>query len=420
MRRAWAALSAQLALNPSARLPGLSGQASQSPIVITVGGTNGKGSACALLESILVNAGYQVGCYTSPYFFDLAEAIRINAQPMSTQLAQRVSEQIGATAIEGLSLSPFECDTLTAFAAFSLQGLDVWILEIGMGGRTDAVNVVDPDCSILTNVALDHQAWLGPDREAIGLEKAHIFRPGRPAIVADPQPPQSVIDHAKKIQADLWRFGHDFNYSGDRQQWAYGGRHIRRHSMAYPGLRGANQLLNASAVLAALEALRDRLPVTQQAVRQGLAVVELPGRFQVLPGRPTMILDVAHNPHAAGHLAANLDQMGFFPFTYAVCGMLADKDHAAIFDALLDKIDHWLLIDLPGERGCKAEALAQTLHLCLRNRNLSLNAERTVETFSQVSEAMSNARGRAGENDRIVVFGSFLTVGAALQFLGRQ
>jgi dihydrofolate synthase/folylpolyglutamate synthase len=237
-----------------------------------------------------------------------------------------------------------------------------------------------------------------------------VFRPGRPAIVVDPVPPQTVIDHAQAIGADLWRFGRDFNYSGDRQQWAYGGRGHRRGGLAYPALRGANQLLNASGALAALESVRDRLPVSAQAIRQGLATVELPGRFQVLAGRPVVVLDVAHNPHAAAHLARNLDAMGFFPYTFAVIGMLADKDIAASVAHLKDVVDHWLAVDLPGPRGASAEQL----EAALRASGAGVGDERSIERHRTPREALAAARARAGENDRIVVFGSFLTVADVL------
>ena len=195
-----------------------------------------------------------------------------------------------------------------------------------MGGRLDAVNVFDTDCAVITSIDVDHVDYLGPDREAIGREKAGVMRAGRPVIVSDPMPPQSVLDEAARIGADLWRFGRDFNYSGDKLQWNWAGRVQRFNALGYPALRGANQLLNASGVLAAFEALRERVPITAQAVRTGFALVELPGRFQIVPGQPTLILDVAHNPHAAATLARNLDQMGFFPRTHAVFGAMRDKD----------------------------------------------------------------------------------------------
>jgi dihydrofolate synthase / folylpolyglutamate synthase len=389
------------------------------PIIITVGGTNGKGSTCALLEAILVASGFQVGCYTSPYFFELGEAIRINGAAVNAPQLQ--SSRVLIDEIAGRAeLSPFEIDTLVALTSFSQAALDVWILEVGMGGRTDAVNIVDSDCAVLTCVALDHQAWLGNDREAIGLEKAHIFRAGKPAICADPQPPQSVLQYAQTIGADLWLFGRDFNYSGDKLQWAYGGRVARRHSMSYPALRGANQLLNASAALAALETLKQALPVTQQAVRQGLSVVDLPGRFHVLPGRPTTVLDVAHNPHAAGHLAANLDQMGFFPFTYGVLGMLKDKDIAGVIFPLRDKVDHWILADTAGDRGASAQMLADAVRAMWRDNKLVENAERSITLVPSAAQGLAEAKNRATENDRIVVFGSFLTVAECLGKYGQR
>jgi dihydrofolate synthase/folylpolyglutamate synthase len=280
--------------------------------------------------------------------------------------------------------------------------LDAVVLEVGLGGRLDATNLVDADCAVVTSVDLDHMDYLGPTREHIGFEKAHIFRRGRPAICADPQPPQSLLDVARDLGADLWRFGRDFNYQGDRQQWAYGGRRVRRAGLPYPALRGANQLLNASGALAALEALGQRLPVSQQAVRQGLLGVELAGRFQVLPGRPTVILDVAHNPHAAAVLAANLDGMGFHPRTLAVLGMLRDKDAAGVIDKVADRVDRWYLGGTAGPRGLPGQALAAIL----RQRRPAA----ALDSFDDVASAFAAARGAAAADDRIIVFGSFLTV----------
>jgi dihydrofolate synthase / folylpolyglutamate synthase len=402
----------------AAQLPSSTGDRAK-PVIFTVGGTNGKGSTCAILEAILLASGFQVGCYTSPYFFELGEAIRVNGAAVSVQQLQAARVLIGD--VEGSAqLSPFELDTLIALVCFSQMALDVWILEVGMGGRTDAVNIIDSDCAVLTCVALDHQAWLGNDREAIGLEKAHIFRAGKPAICADPQPPQSVLQYANTIGADLWLFGRDFNYSGDKLQWAYGGRVARRHSMSYPALRGTNQLLNASAALAALETLKQALPVTQQAVRQGLSVVDLPGRFHVLPGRPTIVLDVAHNPHAAGHLAANLDQMGFFPFTYGVLGMLKDKDIEGVIFPFRDKVDHWILADTPGERGASSQLIADAVRAMWAANHLVENAERSITLVSSAAQGLAQAKNRATENDRIVVFGSFLTVAECLGKYGQR
>lgn len=386
-------------------------------VSIIVGGTNGKGSTCAMLESILLAAGYRVGCYTSPHLMQFNERARINGEPASDEQLIEQFEVVEA-ARGDTSLTWFEFTTLAILRLFERSSLDVVVLEVGLGGRLDAVNIIDADCAIVTCIDIDHAEYLGDTREAIGFEKAHIYRSGRAAICTDPVPPQSLIDYASSIGADLWRFGLDFNYSGDRQQWSYGGRSQRRNSLAYPALRGANQLLNASGALAALESLRARLPVSAQAIRQGLASVELPGRFQVLAGRPAVVLDVGHNPHAAAHLAANLDNMGFFPYTYAVFGMLADKDIDATIAHLRSRVDHWLCVDLPGPRGTSAAELAARLTKVGIVPGEGIDAERTITCFVSPREALAAARERAGENDRIVVFGSFLTVADVLAARG--
>jgi dihydrofolate synthase/folylpolyglutamate synthase len=288
--------------------------------VITVAGTNGKGSTCAMLEAILGHAGYRTGVYTSPHLVHFEERLRLSGSPVATdQLVdafERV-ERARCLSAEPVSLTYFEFSTLAILDVMARTPLDVVVLEVGLGGRLDAVNIVEPDCAVITSIDLDHMELLGKDRESIGYEKAGIMRTGRPAIVSDPVPPQSVLDRAREIDADLWRIGVDFNFSGDKQQWAWRGRDRRHAGLAYPALRGANQLFNASGVLAALAALHERLPVTAQAVRNGLSMVELPGRFQIVPGQPTLVLDVAHNPHSVAALAANLDAMGFFPTTHA-------------------------------------------------------------------------------------------------------
>ena len=219
---------------------------------------------------------------------------------------------------EPVSLTYFEFTTLAIMRLFASRGLDAVILEVGLGGRLDAVNIIDTDCAIVTSIDIDHTEYLGDTREKIGFEKAGIFRAGQARrCAAIPAPPQSLIDHAETIGAELWLVGRDFRYEAqpgnERQQWSYIGRTQRRSALAYPALRGANQLINTSAALAALEALRERIPVSAQDIRLGLANVELAGRFQVLPGKPQIILDVAHNPHAAAVLAQNLGNMGYFP-----------------------------------------------------------------------------------------------------------
>lgn len=383
--------------------------------VIIVGGTNGKGSTCAMLESILLQGGYRVGLYTSPHLLDFNERARINGEPVSD--AAMIESFAAVEAGRGdVSLTYFEFSTLAILRLFAKTGLDAVILEVGLGGRLDAVNVIDADVSIVTSVDIDHTEYLGNTREAIGHEKAGIFRPGRAAICSDPLPPQSLIDHAEAIGADLWLLGRDFNYAGDKQQWNYGGRNQRRNSLGYPSLRGANQLLNASAVLAALEVLRQRLPVGAQEVRSGLALVDLPGRFQVLPGRPVVILDVAHNPHAAATLSQNLENMGFHPYTYAVFGAMHDKDIDGVIAHLKNRVDHWCVTDLPLARAATAAQLRQKLLEAGIVPQTEPNAERTIEVFDSPANAFANARSRAGENDRIAVFGSFLTVAGVMAF----
>lgn len=382
--------------------------------VITVAGTNGKGSTCAMLEAILGQAGYRTGVYTSPHLVHFEERLRlqgevVQADALLPSFARVERARRAGPAGPEISLSYFEFTTLAILDAMAHAGLDVAILEVGLGGRLDAVNIIDADCAVITSIDLDHMELLGPDRESIGREKAGIMRTARPVVVSDPVPPQSVIDHATEIGADLWRFGRDFNYSGDKQQWGWAGRGRRYSGLAYPALRGANQLVNAAGVLAALAALREQLPVTAQAVRNGLAFVELPGRFQIIPGQPTLVLDVAHNPHSVAALTANLDAMGFYPTTHAVFGAMADKDLAPMLQRIAPLVDRWYFTDLPTARAASA--------VDLRDRCVALRP--AVATHSTVHDdpvaALGAAVSAADPADRIVVFGSFYTVGGILR-----
>lgn len=378
-----------------------------------VGGTNGKGSTCAMLESILRAAGYRTALYTSPHLVEFNERARIDGiEAPDAALIEQFEEVEAARA--DTKLTYFEFTTLAILRLFARAKVEAAVLEVGLGGRLDAVNLVDAGVGIITSIDIDHVEYLGATREAIGWEKAHIFRPGRPAICSDPQPPQSLINHATQIGADLWRFGRDFNYQGDRQQWAYAGRAVRRSGLPYPALRGANQLLNASGALAALESIAARLPVSQQAVRQGLLTVEIPARFQVLPGRPIVILDVAHNPHAAAVLAENLDSMGFFPVTHAVFGMLRDKDIDAVVRRVGARVDHWHVATLSGPRGSTAAELAARL----RANSAGTGADRSIREYDTVARAYRAAQESAGADDRILAFGSFLTVADVMRAIG--
>ncbi len=376
--------------------------------VITVAGTNGKGSTCAMLEAIALQAGYRTGVYTSPHLVHFEERCRIRGEVVTADALVPHFERIEA-ARQGVTLSYFEFTTLAILGLMSEARPDLAILEVGLGGRLDAVNIIDADCAVITSIALDHMDYLGPDRESIGREKAGIMRTGKPAIVSDPEPPASVVDRAVDIGADLWRLGHDFNFTGDRQQWAWAGRGRRYSGLAYPALRGANQLINASGVLAALESLRHRLPVSAQAIRNGLALVELPGRFQIVPGQPALVLDVAHNPHSVAALAANLDAMGFFATTHAVFGAMADKDLEAMLARMSPLVDRWYFTDLDIARAATGQALLQ------RWQSLNTRKDVLASTHASAMEALRAAMAAADPADRIVVFGSFHTVGGVLE-----
>jgi dihydrofolate synthase / folylpolyglutamate synthase len=367
--------------------------------VVTVGGTNGKGSCCALLEAMLRAGGYRTGLYTSPHLVRYNERVRIAGVEASDELLCASFEAVEA-ARGDIALTYFEYGTLGALWIFAREAMEAVVLEVGLGGRLDAVNVIDADCAVLTSVGIDHVEYLGPDRESIGREKAGIFRAGRPAVIAEPQPPRSVLGAPGAHRL----LGRDFGFDDQQSQWSYWGPGGKRGGLAHPALRGAMQLRNAATAMCALECLRERLPLSMQDIRRGLAEVELAGRFQVLPGKPQVILDVAHNPQAAQVLADNLGSSGFAPETIAVCGMLRDKDIGGVLRALAPRITRWHLASLGGARGASADELAQHVHADAR-------------CFASPAEAFAAALSSAGENDKIIVFGSFLTVGEVLEWL---
>jgi dihydrofolate synthase/folylpolyglutamate synthase len=354
-----------------------------------------------MLEAILQAAGYRTGCYTSPHLLRYNERVRIAGREVDDAALADAFERVEAVRGE-TPLTYFEFGTLAAWVAFARAGLDALVLEIGLGGRLDAVNAFEPDAAVLTSVGLDHQDYLGDTRERIGWEKAHIFRAGKPAIVGDPNPPQSVLDHARAIGAALLVIGRDFGYSAESNQWRYFGPGGARGGLAYPALRGAIQLSNAACAIAVIESLRGRLPVSAQDIRVGLGLVELPGRFQVLPGRPTIVLDVAHNPQAAGVLAENLAAMGPHRRTLAVVGMLRDKDLAGVCARLRGRIDRWYAATLDNPRGATAGELARAI--------AAADAGAAAREFPTPDAAFAAAREDAGGDDRIIVFGSFFTV----------
>jgi len=368
--------------------------------VLTVGGTNGKGSTCAMLESILRAAGYRTGLYTSPHLLHYNERVRVAGVEVSDEA---LAESFAAVerARQEVALTYFEFGTLGALHHFSREKIEAAILEVGLGGRLDAVNIVDPDCAVLTSVGIDHVDYLGATREDIGREKAGIFRAGRPAVIAEPDPPQSVL----AAPARQLRIGRDFGFVAEQNQWTYWGPDGRRGGLAYPALRGRIQLRNAAAAICALGTVE--LPVAMQEVRRGLAEVEIPGRFQVLPGRPQVILDVAHNAQAAKVLAQNLADAGFSPQTIAVCGMLRDKDIGAVLRELAPRVTRWHLASLSGPRGARASDLAREIPV-------------ESHLFDSPAQAFAAARALAGESDKIVVFGSFLTVAEVMAWLNNN
>lgn len=382
------------------------GKRGPSPVFITVGGTNGKGSTCAFLERILMEAGYRVGLYTSPHLLRYNERVRIGGEEADDASLAESFERVEA-ARGRTPLTYFEYGTLAALWIFAERGVEAAILEVGLGGRLDAVNIVDADAAIVASVDLDHQAYLGPDRESIGFEKAGIYRGGRPAIFGDADPPRRLLDHAAAIGADLQVLGRDFRYERSERQWDFIGRKGAKRALPVPALRGSWQLKNACSALAALDELAERLPVSLGEVKRGLALVRLPGRLQVLPGRPAVVLDVAHNPQAARALASGLGEMEYFESTIAVFGVLADKDIGGIVDAVKDRIDRWHVAAPDSERAASAAAVASVLE--------AKGLGGATRSFATIAAALDGARRQAGANDRIVVFGSFYTVAEALR-----
>jgi dihydrofolate synthase / folylpolyglutamate synthase len=373
--------------------------------LITVGGTNGKGSVCAILESILHCAGFRVGCYTSPHLIRYNERVRIaRAEVADDELSEAFAAVEAARGTIGLTY--FEFGTLAALWLFARRRVEIAVLEVGLGGRLDAVNAFDADCAVVTTVDIDHVDFLGGDREAIGREKAGIFRPARPAICADVAPPESLTRHAADIGARLLTIGKDFGATPQGKQWQYWGPSGKRNALPYPALRGSCQLANAAAAVTALECMRERSPVAVNDIRAGLLQADNPGRFQVLPGRPVVILDVAHNPQAARTLAASLAAMGEGGRTLAVFAMLKDKDIGGVIAAVKAHVAHWYIAGLTGARGASVAQIAS----CFEAASIA-----AVTACNDVAAAYTQACDIATENDRIVVFGSFFTVAAVMR-----
>lgn len=386
----------------------------QCPVVV-VAGTNGKGSVCAYLSQIYTQAGFKVGTLTSPHLLRYNERIAVNTRPVEDAAIVASFERIEA-ARAGISLTYFEFNTLAAVDIFIREKVDVMVLEVGLGGRLDAVNVFDADCAVVTSVDLDHQAFLGDTVEQVAFEKAGVFRSGKPAICGQTPPPESLCRHAGEIGAELLLIKRDFDFfTLENVQWSYryhpqnsDGRTRNRNALPFPALRGAYQLSNAACALTVLECLGDRLPVDIAAIKRGLLLVENPGRFQVLPGRPLTVLDVGHNPHAARALRRSLINLMFAEKRTAVFSILADKDIDGVLDIVKDQFDEWHIAPLDVPRGMTAEALV---------RKLAEHGIENVKVFENIEKAYRAALEKAGENDRIVVFGSFHTVAAVMAAL---
>jgi dihydrofolate synthase / folylpolyglutamate synthase len=380
--------------------------------VFLVAGTNGKGSVCAYLDAILRAGGYRVARYTSPHIHRFNERVVVNGVEANDDELVAAFEAVEAARVKcgNLLLTFFEYTTLAAFCIFAKAKLDAWVIEVGLGGRLDATNILEPDCCVIVSIGIDHTEFLGDTRELIAIEKAGILRAGKPAIIAEPDPPITLIAAAKATGAVAQFIGRDFGWQKHQDtpgQWSFWSADKQRHALPIPALRGSYQLGNAAAALAALNALQNRLPVSQGAIKQGLLSVEWPARFQVLPGRPTTVLDVAHNEHAAKALERALSDMAYFPTTHAVFAMLKDKDIAAVVSALKGRIDRWYVAPLAGARGIDVETLSNALIAAGVK-------DAQIQRFTSVFDAYAAARKIAEEADRIVVFGSFLTVAQAM------
>jgi dihydrofolate synthase / folylpolyglutamate synthase len=372
--------------------------------VITVAGTNGKGSSLAMLDAIYRRGGYRVGLYTSPHIQRYNERIRIQGKMVEDARLCSAFEAIDQ-ARGDISLSYFEFGTLAALWLFSQDELDLMLLEVGLGGRLDAVNIIDADVALITTIDIDHTEWLGNDREQIGVEKAGIMRPGRPAIVSDAMPPDSIAQEAARIKSHLLRLGHEFLYRKTERGWTWQVQQTRYDDLSLPALQGEFQQQNAAGVLAVVESLRTSLPVTREAIDEGLRGVRCVGRMTQIGFEPDMILDVAHNPQSTAALAEYLSANPVSGRSLAVLGVMGDKDVAGMLVPLLDCFDAWYLGSPKIPRAMQVDTLAEKLQ--------DLGGQ-GVQRCSSIADACEAARSAAKGDDRIVVFGSFYTVAEAM------
>ena len=376
--------------------------------ILTVGGTNGKGSTCSILESIYKEAGYKVACYTSPHFLNFNERIKIQALAVSDEVICEAFSRI-ESAREGVTLTYFEYGTIAAMIIFSEAHVDVAILEVGLGGRLDAVNVFDADCAIVTTVDLDHMDYLGHTREAIGFEKAGIYRTEKTSICGDFDPPQSLIKHAELIHADLKIIGKDFGYEAHHDSFDFLIDSTFVMNLPLPKLQGDFQLANATNALMAVKAMEDKLPLTEISIQKGITLTLLPGRFQEVKKMPSLILDVAHNPQAARSLSHNLKTHVVPGKTIAVFSILKDKDIFGVINELNLDIDDWFIAEIQNERAASIENISNTIQ--------KINPSAHIEAFKNIQEAYQFASKEVTRNDRIIVFGSFFTVADIMKII---
>lgn len=374
--------------------------------VITVAGTNGKGSTCAMLEAIYRAAGYKTAMHTSPHMLSFNERAQINGAIVEDAPLVQAFEEVEA-AREGMPLTYFEFTALGILRVFQKAKPDVVILEIGLGGRLDAINALESTASIVTTIGIDHEAYLGNTRDAIGWEKAHIYRKGHPAVCADKNPPVKLLEYAKALKTNLEVAGKDFSVTeegSDRMRFRMG---AHDWNLPRPALCGRNQMDNAAGVLALVVSLMDKLPVTIADIEKGLTTVRITARFEKVQSDPTVILDVGHNPHAASVLAQNIRDVKTQGKVIAVFGMLADKDMIDVVKIMSEVIDEWFITGLPGPRGASVDVL----HTVMLEAGVK---EDKITQCEGVEEAFNLAKRQASIIDTIIIFGSFVTVTAAL------
>jgi len=387
----------------------------KKPITITVAGTNGKGSSIAFLEAIYRAQGLRVGAYTSPHILKYNERIKIDGTPVSDEQICAAFERIEAVR-DNVSLSYFEFATLAALDIFSRANLDIQLLEVGLGGRLDAVNIIDPDVAVVTSICIDHTSWLGNTRDAIAIEKAGIFRKGIPAIIGDINPPPSLLECAHKVNAQLQRIGHEFSYNNnpqDSNNWSWKNKSGRFAELPPPKLKGTHQYRNASAVIAAIQSLQNKIPVSEQAIQQGLKTVNLSGRFQLIQSNPAVLLDVSHNHQAALTLVEYLQTEYKDTAVHAVFTMMGDKDLPGVIKLMQPCIKHWYISPLNNPRTSSETDLKKAFALC-NNTQVSFGFTDFLSAFNQAqNEAIK-------DNGLILVFGSFFLVSEYLSCLSPQ